>query len=83
MSHEAQRHISSVDGREEFAVPVKCAGCDQTGSIIWSENALLNRARGPERMLVLISGGFHKSERVAPSGDPEIVCNRCETALPD
>ena len=69
--------------REQFSVPVKCGRCGQQGMIVWEENAGDSLARGPETMLVSLSGGFY--ERVARNhrGSVEIACQKCNTALPD
>jgi hypothetical protein len=69
--------------RERFSVPVKCGRCGQQGTIVWEENAGDALSRGPQTTLVSISSGFY--ERVARShrGSVEIVCQRCNTVLPD
>ena len=69
--------------REQFSVPIKCGRCGQQGKIIWEENAGDALARGPQTALVSLSSGFY--ERVARNhrGSAEIVCQKCNTVLPD
>jgi hypothetical protein len=33
--------------------------------------------------LIFLPGGFHTADKLAPSGDPEIVCDRCDAVMPD
>ena len=69
--------------RERFSVPVKCGRCGQQGTIIWEENTGDALTRGPQTSLVAVSSGFY--ERIARNhrGSVEIVCERCNTVLPD
>lgn len=73
---------TSTPERAAFTVAVKCATCGQAGSVIWEENALPSPG-GPDRRLVLVSGGFHAGETRGLSGDPQIVCNNCDAVLED
>jgi hypothetical protein len=68
--------------REQFSVPIKCGRCGQQGNIVWEENAEAS-PRGPQTALAALSSGFY--ERVARNhrGSVEIVCQRCNTVLPD
>jgi hypothetical protein len=53
------------------------------GTIVWEENAGDSLSRGPQAALVSVSSCFY--ERVARNhrGTIELVCQRCNTALPD
>jgi ribosomal protein L37E len=68
--------------REQFSVPIKCGRCGQQGNIVWEENVGAS-PRGPQTAFVSVSSGFY--ERVARNhrGSVEIVCQRCNTVLPD
>ncbi len=69
--------------REKFSVPVKYGRCGQQGTIVWEENVGDFLSRGPQTMLAAVSSGFY--ERVARNhrGSVEIVCQKCNTVLPD
>jgi hypothetical protein len=69
--------------RQSFKVPITCSNCQELGQIEWEESASMDRKRGAERRLLAIRGNFHCEEARGPSGDPLIVCNKCDQIQPD
>jgi hypothetical protein len=70
-------------GREQFTVDIACPHCAQKGAVVWEENTLGNRQNGVERAMIRVSPGFHAEAGRTQSGDPVIVCDRCDTIQPD
>jgi hypothetical protein len=68
---------------EEFAVRLICPACSQIGAAVWEESGSHDRSRGARRRLILTSGGFYPGTEMGSSGDPRIICENCETVLPD
>lgn len=69
--------------RDRFKNALICNHCGQIGEIIWEENAAGYREAGVQRRLIGITPGFHTEDKRTKSGDPVIVCTRCDTILPD
>jgi hypothetical protein len=69
--------------REEFVVAIRCPKCRQHGSTVWEEATGSHRSQGPQRRLKVVSAGFSQGAVNPVSRDPEIVCDNCETTLPD
>lgn len=69
--------------REEFAVAIRCPKCGHHGKSIWEETDGANCQHGPQRLLKFVSAGFSSENAQTQSGDPEIICDRCEAVLPD
>jgi hypothetical protein len=72
-----------MNERERFTVAIRCPDCGQVGSAAWEENAADSRQRGVHRELILLSNGFHRSRQRGQSGDPGIICDRCDAMLAD
>ncbi len=75
--------MADMPGREPFAIAIKCPKCGQAGSAIWEETDAFSRQHGPQRTLKLLSSGFFQRPAPMPALDPQIVCDRCDTVLPD
>ena len=69
--------------REQFSVPIKCGRCGQQGNIVWEENVGTSLPKGPETSLVSLSSGFYERVTRDHRGGAEIVCQKCNTVLPD
>jgi hypothetical protein len=67
--------------RDQFAVPIKCSACGQTGSTEWDRHCRFEPGVGFRRRLALVSSGFRNEFASSPSRDPKIVCEVCGTAL--
>jgi hypothetical protein len=67
--------------RDQFSVALSCPGCGQTGFARWEENGPSHN--GPQRSLIVLSGGFRQGPKQQQSGDPAIFCTRCDTQQPD
>lgn len=72
-----------MTGREQFTVDIACPHCAQNGAVVWEENTLGNRQNGIQRAFISVSAGFHTEAGRTQSGDPVIVCNKCDTIQPD
>ena len=72
-----------MTGREQFTVDICCPHCGQQGTLAWEENTIGNRRNGIQRALISVSPGFHAEAGRTQSGDPVIVCGRCDTVQPD
>jgi len=70
-----------MNQRERFTVAIRCPDCGQVGSAAWEENAADNRQHGVHRELILLSNGFRRSRQRGLSGNPRIICDRCDAAL--
>ena len=68
--------------RDQFTIVLTCPYCGVAGAAVWEENGLIN-VKGPQRRLISIQGEFHKESGRTESGDPIIVCNRCDEIQPD
>lgn len=69
--------------RDRFTLNVNCPHCGRIGQITWEENAIGYREAGPQRRLIAVSTGFHSEEGRTLSRDPLIVCDDCDSILPD
>ncbi|MDM5181752.1 hypothetical protein PO883_31725 [Massilia sp. DJPM01] len=67
--------------RETFTSPVECTGCGKAGRVTWEENENPVYAGGSERDLIDVPVGFRRGNGKDASGDPEIVCDTCGTAV--
>lgn len=67
----------------QFVTTLKCPGCSQTGSIGWEEVPPREGLAGLSRKLLFMSSGFHKTDALSISGDPQITCDICEAIQPD
>lgn len=81
ITHSGMSEIS--DSRDRFPTALKCPQCGQTGELIWEENAIGHREAGPQRRLIDVTPGFHAEAARTASGDPLIVCTKCDTIQPD
>jgi hypothetical protein len=70
-------------GREQFTVDINCPHCAQPGAVVWEENTIGNRVHGIQRALIRVSDGFHPETARTESGDPLLVCDKCNTIQPD
>lgn len=68
---------------EKFSTSINCPECGQAGSLTWQEGSGGGRDRGGTRTFLSVSEGFHREDGRMPSGDPVIVCNRCDEIQPD
>jgi hypothetical protein len=66
--------------RDQFAVPIKCNTCGQTGSTAWDQHCRFEPGVGFRRRLLSVSSGFRNEFASIPSRDPKIVCDACGTA---
>jgi|HubBroStandDraft_5_1064220.scaffolds.fasta_scaffold40298_5 hypothetical protein len=66
--------------RDQFAVPIECSACGQTGSVEWDRLCRFEPGVGFRRRLALVSKGFHNEFASTPSRDPKIVCDACGIA---
>jgi hypothetical protein len=69
--------------RDRFPNSLKCPECGQTGKIVWEENALGHQDSGPQRRLIDVTPGFHAEPGRTASGDPLIICTKCDTIQTD
>lgn len=67
--------------RDQFSIALSCPGCGQSGFVRWEENG--HSHNGPQRSLIVLSGGFRREAMRQQSGDPAIFCTRCGTQQPD
>jgi hypothetical protein len=49
---------------------------------LWEENSIANPS-GPQRRLVRVAGDFHSELGRTQSGDPLIVCDKCDAIQAD
>jgi hypothetical protein len=68
--------------RSQFTLTLDCPHCGQMGAAVWEENSRISKD-GPQRELIALEGEFHVEAGRTQSGDPLIVCNRCDEILPD
>lgn len=69
--------------RDRFTNILTCPHCGHRGGITWEENAVGHREAGSQRRLIDLSRGFHAETGRTQSGDPIIVCTRCDTIQVD
>jgi hypothetical protein len=68
---------------EQFDAPLRCPTCGQKGLATWEESRLpTGGVRGPARLLTLSDGFTHGGEGILRD-TPKIICDLCETTLPD
>ena len=72
-----------MSGRQQFTLIISCAGCGQTGAVVWEEDDGLTPGRKGARKLMQLSPGFHRESGRTQSGDPLIVCDACDEIQPD
>jgi hypothetical protein len=73
----------AAGARDRFTNTVNCPRCGQTGGVTWEENAIGHREAGPQRLLIDVTPGFHAEAARTASGDPLIVCTKCDAIQPD
>jgi hypothetical protein len=74
--------VDSSEIRGQFSVPITCPSCGQVGHIAWEENTGMS-FDGQMRALIRVSNGFHAKDVKTNSGEPEIICDVCETVQQD
>jgi hypothetical protein len=62
--------------RDRFAVPIKCAGCGQVGSVTWEEKRTPKCGAIGASKLISVSNGFHTGDANS-YGAPSIICDHC------
>jgi hypothetical protein len=70
-------------GVQQFTVEFVCLTCAQVGVAGWEEAYCRERPFHAKRNMIFLSRGFHQGDGKTLSGDPEIVCDRCDSVLPD
>lgn len=68
---------------ERFAAPISCPACGQVGSVTWEEIRIERGNRTGSATLISVSNGFHTGESVTRYDSPRVVCDRCDTELPN
>ncbi len=75
--------VAGKAARDRFTNALMCGHCGHTGEVIWEENAPGHRSAGPQRRLIGVSPGFHAENGRTQSGDPILICSRCDTIQAD
>lgn len=63
---------------EEFTAAFTCPNCGEAGVRRWEESVAESRIPGEGRKLLSVSDGFHIETGRTQSGEPLIVCNKCD-----
>lgn len=66
-----------------FTLDLACPHCGWVGKVTWEENDPAHRQAGPQRHLVDVSPGFHLESGRTRSNDLMIICNECDSILPN
>ena len=66
------------DEQHAFTVQLKCSHCGQVGHLVWHQTDASFQALGIERRLAHVSIGFHPELGRTRSGEPLIICTRCD-----
>jgi hypothetical protein len=69
--------------RLQFTTAICCPGCGSVGDATWEENSNPSPT-GLHRSFLGVSLGFrHELQQQNPSVDPRLICERCDSVLPD
>ena len=69
---------------KRFTTDIHCIKCAQIGAAIWEEGRdPLGLATAGRAKLISVSSGFHREDGLTILGDPIIVCDLCESVVPD
>lgn len=72
----------ATTARLQFTLFLVCQHCGELGAVVWEESRYVQQG-GPRRRLVTTHGRFHSENGRTNSGDPVIVCSRCDEIQPD
>jgi len=69
--------------RLQFTTAVACPGCGITGEATWEENTNPGPT-GLHRSFLSVSPGFrHEPQKQNQSIAPRLICERCDSVIPD
>lgn len=68
---------------EHFVTDIGCYTCSRFGVAIWTEGRTPDRAVGHQAKLMQVSSGFHSEQRKQNPYAATIICDICNSALPD